>query len=222
MPNGFGKRAAKAAPSSIFHKESDPMAVGNESVAPPKRNRFRWRFNLRLLFLLTALLAVLLASYSNVLLKARYERVIRDASGHSSHDNKISGETLLRTLSGVDERADILSLNLTSADVGDDDLALLVKYPNLQDLHLRGIRITDKGMVHVGRIPKLRILTLEDTAVTDEGLPKLERLMNLVRVRVGPNVSPAAATALAKELPKCYLDVTDAAGKTVFSVKPEN
>jgi Leucine-rich repeat (LRR) protein len=59
---------------------------------------------------------------------------------------------------------------------GDDDLAHLGGLPDLKSLHLRGQKITDKGLKEVGKLTKLEALDMAATAITDDGLAHLKDL----------------------------------------------
>ena len=58
----------------------------------------------------------------------------------------------------------------------DLDLQLFATFDRLEELNLRGRKVTDLGIVHLARMKKLRSLNLSETGVTSEGLTRISGL----------------------------------------------
>jgi RNA polymerase sigma factor (sigma-70 family) len=70
---------------------------------------------------------------------------------------------------------EVVTINLVATQVKDDDLSLLVQYPNLQTLYLHHTEIGDAGLRHLSGVKSLTALDLFDTRVTDAGLQLVAR-----------------------------------------------
>jgi hypothetical protein len=111
-----------------------------------------------------------------------------------------------------------LSLNLAlgAKSVGDTELALVGKLPNVVALDLRGTGVTDAGLAGIAGLTSLTRLNLERTGITDAGLAHLKGLTNLAYLNLyGTAVTDAGVAQLAglKSLRRLYLwqtKVTDA------------
>jgi Leucine-rich repeat (LRR) protein len=124
------------------------------------------------------------------------------------------GRTLVAALKAlglatVDERGDVVEIDVAGTDLGDAELRHLGPLPSLRTLHLAGTKVTDAGLAelgqlaetgglaglerlylakcnvtdaglrHVARLPRLRALNLYGTKLTSAGLPLLEELHEL-------------------------------------------
>ncbi|HJS07016.1 MAG TPA: hypothetical protein VJ809_05125 [Pirellulales bacterium] len=47
---------------------------------------------------------------------------------------------------------------------------------NLENLYLKGSRITDAGLLQLAELPKLKSLSLDDTEVTSEGVAEFKKI----------------------------------------------
>jgi Leucine Rich Repeat (LRR) protein len=65
----------------------------------------------------------------------------------------------------------------------DLDLALFSSFERLEELNLRGRKITDLGMVHLARMKNLRTLDLSETGVTSDGIERITGL-NLRQIKL--------------------------------------
>jgi hypothetical protein len=135
----------------------------------------------------------------------RYDYEKSDA-GHSNVFDPRKGPaapTYLRQLFGEEFFRTVVKVSLRNKTVTDDDLALLKRFPRLENLdltntgitsagvsHLRGLtklrmlslwktEIDDDGLKHLAGMTALETLILDETLVTDAGLAHLERLANL-------------------------------------------
>jgi hypothetical protein len=80
-------------------------------------------------------------------------------------------------------------VHLCYTEFGDNEVPLLLDAPTLQQLDLKGTRLTDQGVISLARLPHLRGIYLNHTAVGDAGIgalshcPKLS-LLGLRETRV--------------------------------------
>jgi hypothetical protein len=78
---------------------------------------------------------------------------------------------------------DFLQLNATS--LSDSFLEQLEPLPALDNLGLRGTRVTSLGMKHLSRHPNLKLLDVYSTEVDDSGVSQLVDCQSLVDVGLG-------------------------------------
>jgi len=123
------------------------------------------------------------------------------------------------------------SARLTGSEWNDEDVALVAKLTNLQDLalydsnvtdagvaqlrrlsrleylHLGGRQITDHGLQHLCSLRYLKVLHLSDTKVSDNGLKHLLELHALERVFLqGTNVSATGVENFKEQMgPECVV-----------------
>lgn len=69
-----------------------------------------------------------------------------------------------------------------AAEFGDDDLALLLDFPEIEIVDLTGTRITDEGLPKLRQLRKLREVILDATHVTDSGINEISSLPSLERL----------------------------------------
>lgn len=74
-----------------------------------------------------------------------------------------------------------VSLN-GAAEFGDDDLALLLDFPEIEVVDLTGTRISDEGLPKLRQLHKLREVILDATHVTDSGINEISTLPSLERL----------------------------------------
>jgi hypothetical protein len=85
----------------------------------------------------------------------------------------------------------LLILEIESAGVHDEDLAVLEHCPHLKRLKL-GAPVGDTGTEHIAAVPSLEIVNLPEARFTDDGLASLARLPRLELLRFHtPNVTDA-------------------------------
>jgi hypothetical protein len=184
--------------------------MSSQSQSVGSRGARRWmRFQLRTLFVLVTIAAVWLGLTMKQL-RDRERAVSRilefgGAVGYNyqfdpDHNYKQSaappGPQWLRTLFGpqCNVRVVLVELDLEGGSrATDQDLELLLNFPDLRALEWGNSPITDEGLRHIGRLKRLESLALKDcTALTDEGLSQLgslQQLTNLSLVRCRMNGS---------------------------------
>jgi hypothetical protein len=80
---------------------------------------------------------------------------------------------------------DVDEINLSGADVTDDDLPLLRSVSRLRILNLASTAITDEALETIGQMPCLRALDLRNTNITDVGIASLKRSPQLSELLLG-------------------------------------
>src|SRR5436853_274544 len=86
---------------------------------------------------------------------------------------------------GIHSVSGHVAIDLSNTAATDEDLAVVVRAPDLDELNLAFTKVTDAGLDHLRRAPKLATLNLSSTKVTDAAIPKLQRLADLYRVDIG-------------------------------------
>lgn len=100
----------------------------------------------------------------------------------------------------------IHSIDLSEANVRDDDLAHLKSVRGLQELDLSDTNISAGGLAQVSGIESLKKLWLDRTQVSASDLAVLEQAKNLKKVSlVGTALSEADIDQLKRKLPGCQL-----------------
>jgi hypothetical protein len=88
-----------------------------------------------------------------------------------------------------------------------------VARPDLRELNLSGMPVTDAEMAAVAALPRLHELVLYGTRVGDAALSRLEGCRRLRYVHVGgTRATLEGARALARALPRCHVHVLPGAG----------
>ncbi len=96
----------------------------------------------------------------------------------------------------------VYALNLATAQVSDQGLAVLARLPNLSQLHLEKSSIADSGLAPLSGLQGLQYINLYGTVITDAGLKHLEGLPHLQKLYLWQTkVSYDAAMALEKRIP---------------------
>jgi hypothetical protein len=86
-----------------------------------------------------------------------------------------------RDYSVLDQRSDVVVLQMANADVTDDTLKHLKSMNMLRELDLSGSQVTDAGLEHLKGMSKLETLRLRDTQVTDAGFQKVLGMLPALR-----------------------------------------
>lgn len=127
-----------------------------------------------------------------------------------------NGEVIAINLTGADVGNDDLQLltktpklkllNLDNTAIGDDELKLVRDLPELQILRLCRTQITNAGMANLRTLPKLSVLLLNDTQITDEGLEPLLDVASLVQIEImGCTVTSRMIEIFHARRPGCYV-----------------
>jgi hypothetical protein len=120
--------------------------------------------------------------------------------------NLILSETMIQDDVGpVLRRMPALSsLEMDKTRIGDGCLAELPA-ASLAHLNLSFTRVSDEGMDHVARCTNLASLNVLKTDVTLAGAHRLQPLMRLERLEIGPNLDPAALKGFQATMPKVHI-----------------
>jgi hypothetical protein len=165
--------------------------------------RLRFRYSLRGLGVLTAIIAAGLAWYvGRIRPQEQAVTAIEEAGGMVSYAGSTPvndppagidawrrsfGEVRLVWVKGNGSaRGDAICahlaclkalryVDLESMQISDADLAQLAKLTDLEVLYLNGNPITDEGLRHLAALPRLRWLDLGGTKVTESGVATLRR-----------------------------------------------
>ncbi len=98
--------------------------------------------------------------------------------------------------------ANVASVDLARAPVGDSALTLLGTMPRLTRLQLSNTRVSDGGLEQLRTLQYLEYLNLVNTDVTDQGLRALEPLSRLRTVHLwGTHVTAGGVQRLQRALP---------------------
>ena len=113
-------------------------------------------------------------------------------------------------LAQLDERGNVVSINVAATSFGDEEMRRLKSLPTLRELHLAATRVTDAGMVHVSKLPQLEELYLSKCAVTDAGLSHVARLSQLRSLNIyGTQITTAGLEHLMGLQELRHLLITD-------------
>lgn len=154
------------------------------SEGPPKRRWFR--FSLRALLVLIAVIAIPLAWQVN---KVRRQRVVANQvtmlgcnvlwSHKISRYHKPPGPELLRRWLGDDFFATVHGIVIDGTEATDETMADLASLPNLKSVYLRQTLVTDEGIANLAKASDLETLHLDSSRITDAGLGNLKNLKHL-------------------------------------------
>ena len=166
---------------------------------------FRWRFqfSIRSLLVLTVAVAVPFSWLAVEMKKASEQKAAVEAirkidrqwasermgeiikeKGFVMYDWQESGRAQppapawLQSLLGDDFFADVASVDLSSGQLADADLACLEGLPQIQSLYLNGTTVTDAGLPHLEGLSRLQMLNLSGR-ITDAGLEPIGKLGRL-------------------------------------------
>ena len=178
-----------------------------------QRKRFRFKVSLRTFLIasavIAAVLALILRPYRELRRETRSIARLRAAGAQiqlSTVGVQERGRDLLQPILGAwlylratdinlstvakPSMADLGELRhaerviLQGAKVRDEELVVLEKFADLQELSLANSTITDAGLVHLLGLKKLRKLDLRHTAVSDQGIKSLAGLDELATLKV--------------------------------------
>jgi len=117
---------------------------------------------------------------------------------------------------------DHLTIKDLAIDVSDSDVAILRRFPHLQQLYLHDTNITDAGLAHLRDLRSLEYLSLQRTRVTDAGLVHLQTLTNLKYLYIDQcPVTADGAAALRRALPNTVI-FAEWETDPIASIKPLN
>ena len=169
-------------------------------------HRRRLRFSLRALLLITAVIAVWLASHGNLAQKQRaaiaaIERlggtIVYEDNDYMSFrrlppDSTPPGVKWMRQLFGEQQGPRPVEIQLyMSADKAperftDNEAKLVGTLTELEWLVLMDTGLTDAGLMHFRNLRRLNRLDVEGTAVTERGAKELQKYLPNVRVYFDP------------------------------------
>lgn len=110
------------------------------------------------------------------------------------------------TLALLKDMPNLMELDLGGLPITDEDLAHVAELTNLRRLQLQKTNITDAGLEHLKGLTKLESLNLYGTEVTDAGLEQLKELTNLKKLYLWQSkATKEGAAGLAEAIPE--LDV---------------
>jgi uncharacterized membrane protein len=92
----------------------------------------------------------------------------------------------INSLRGIKEQ--LVSLDLNSTNVTDEQMEGLAELQNLRVLYLNNTKVSDAGLKRLSRLSRLRVLSLVGTGVTDASIPVLtafKKLTNLFLFQTG-------------------------------------
>ena len=160
--------------------------VGRKDMNEPKLKRRWFRFSLRTLLVVIALLCIWLGIITQRANKQRTAVVaVRNAGGKAHYYNGYndSGEILtgyrphgpewLLNLLGYDYFGDIIEVELDDKQITDELVAQLKNLQELRQLSLRGVPITESALAQLSELPTLEYLDLALTPITLAGCEKL-------------------------------------------------
>ena len=85
-----------------------------------------------------------------------------------------------------------------SANFGDNDVAILSKFPGLRQLRLANNQVTDAALDHIATLAEVTELSLYDNPITDEGIVRLVGKLELEKLELNcTKVTNASAAHLA-------------------------
>ena len=88
--------------------------------------------------------------------------------------NSTLKKSALKKLKNVSEQ--LIRLDLSGTNAGDDMLSVVSGLQHLQKLFLQNTKVTDKGLRHLEGLEYLEYLNLYGTGITDKGLENIPRL----------------------------------------------
>ncbi len=151
---------------------------------PPIQERGRlWRFSLRSLLVLIAVIAAGVGVAGRRVAEVRTERSvaaeIQRLGGYLRFQERAPVPEWLTRWLGEDFFADLYLAEIDSPLLSDDTLVQLAKLRHLEWLLLDSDRITDRGLRRIAKLSELCRLDLASRHITDDGLAALETLRNL-------------------------------------------
>jgi len=130
-------------------------------------------------------------------------------------------------LSHLKRQRHIVSLDLSETRIGDKGIAHLSGLADLKQLRLRNTRITDAAIGHFKGLTKLEDLDLSDTQITDTGLEQLAGLKQLRSLNVGislghrTGITKVSVEKLRKALSDCQIKARYERSKPTVTANPD-
>lgn len=115
-----------------------------------------------------------------------------DLSHVSRPDKRQGGEPPL--LSDLPALARLEAIDVSYADITDDDLACLTALPNLKTIAMAFTNVTDSGLKQLARCNSLEEVAIDDRALSSAGLEALNAIKRLKRLRVNVSRAPLSPT----------------------------
>lgn len=110
----------------------------------------------------------------------------------------------------------LTSITMRESEILDQDCQTFASFKHLEDLELRGNRISDVGCRILAKMP-LKRLELSDNPITDDGILALCNAKDLVFFNMaGLKVSDSAIKAFVKSHPQCELVTTESQSEDEF------
>jgi hypothetical protein len=126
---------------------------------------------------------------------------IQKLNGTPFFDDEVDGKNASRTFPRLKAVA-----FYARSHVSDSDLAILRRFPVLEELFFAHVNITDDGLASVAELKSLRTLVITAVPVTDNGIRKLGALVNLRYLGIEDTlVTPSGFDELRKALPDCTI-----------------
>jgi len=185
----------------------------SEAMTSPAKPRRRWfRFSLRGLLLLVAMMSIPLGWIGCRLERAKeQESALRDIGPWAGLTyvvpDWLPDSFRTPTVFGANF-FDVTELDLIGNRTTNDQLISLARLPKLRSLRLDSRLVTDDGIMQLSRLKELRSLSITAPQVTDAGLLALGRLKNLENLRLDGDtyqVTIVAVERLRQDLPQCEI-----------------
>jgi hypothetical protein len=104
------------------------------------------------------------------------------------------------------ELPELEELRIDNLPITDESLQYIGRYQNLNVLTLQGTQVHGQGLGHLVHLRKLGVLTLDESPVGDEALPHLKRLKTLVGLSArATKLTRQALADLRISLPNCEI-----------------
>jgi Leucine-rich repeat (LRR) protein len=104
----------------------------------------------------------------------------------------------------------ITSINFDRAEINDEGMAYLARFPHLNRLHLHNTKVTDRSFAVLARLTKMRYLGLTNIKVADDAVVHLAGLTELTDLILrGSGISDAALSQLGNLSELYVLDLAD-------------
>jgi len=136
-------------------------------------------------------------NWRNAEMKRRLERTVQRLE--DSRAKSIEALKKLGARIRLDEKGDVIEVNLQETATGNDDLVHLAGLTTVREISLHQTKVTDAGLLHIKSLVNLERLFLSDTHTADDGLVHLAGLQKLKVLGLsGTQVSDDGLRHLAK------------------------
>ncbi len=157
--------------------------------------RFRWQFqfSIRTLLALVVIIAIPCSWMATETKRAKEQKeaveAIQKLGGEVLYDCHydwsagqpfLPGPVWLRELLGTDFFLSVATVGFQGTQATEGDLVNLQQLPQLQNVLLGDIPVTDAGLAHLKGLTQLLMLSLNSTQITDGGLEHLKGMTRLV------------------------------------------